>query len=1343
MERLVTVVDAATRASADVRIDAAGTLGDALPALMHLTGASSPAMSRVGEPLDPRQPAAHLRDGDVLLLGAPAAQRAAPAVTVDVTAGPDAGRRLPLAPGRYVLGRDGSCFAADDPAVSRRHAEVSVSSDGSVKVTDLDSSNGTVLDKEQLPAGQPVQWMAGVELQVGATRLVHGRRDAAASTSPGPAGTTTVNRPPRLRPPTDPATIEFPALPQPATTGRLPILASVAPLLAGVVLAAVMHRWEFLAFALMSPLVVLGQAVADRWSARRSNRRAAAEHAAAVAAAEQQLDEALAAEATARLRAAPDLATLVAAAVDRTCALWHRGRDDDALTLRLGLGSLPPTLHVSGGPSAPHLTDVPVCLDLLRHRVTGLCGGARATDLARSLLVQAATLAGPADLQITVLAPGRAAQWAWARWLPKARIALTTAQLRQRLDELAAGDAGERHLVVADNVTDAGIAAVLADLPTTSVVWVGTTPLTLPASCETVVTVTGGARQVLSVRAHDMTVDDVCPDLVPLDIAEAVSRALAPLRDVAAAATVPSLVSWSHLYDVPLAADAAAAAASLCRRWSSGPLTSVCLGLSADGPVFIDLQKDGPHVLVAGTTGAGKSELLQTLVASLVAANSPSDLNLLLVDFKGGAAFGPCGGLPHTVGVLTDLDAAATSRAITSLTAELRRRERVLAAAAVADIDTWRARGCHQEPGAEPLPRLVIVVDEFATLADELPDFVGGLVGIAQRGRSLGIHLVLATQRPEGAVSADIRANTRLRICLAVARENESRDVIDSPRAMTISRSTPGRALVRVGANELVEVQTARVAGPATTANHRRGQVEIVPVLAWDDDDPTPPATTTTTELDQLVEAAVVAAQQTSARIAAPPWLPPLPADVVLSRLLTADDGAAVGLVDLPDRQAQPALTLAPDCAEPWLIVGGARSGRSTAVLTMATALAAAQSPQQLHMWAVDCGHALAPLAELPHTGAVVDVRDIERVDRLLTFLAAEVEGRRTGTASDDHALLLVVDGWDGLVAATTDADSGHCQELLLRLLAHGPGAGLRVIVTSDRSGLTGRLSASVSNRICLRLPDPSDYALVGLPVRHVPTVLPPGRGIRAADLALVQFATADEAATGRARAWPAPVHPPRRFEPMPTRVPLHSLGASSGLILGLGGDDLRPVVVDPDEAGGVFLVAGPPRSGRSTALVSIAAQLQDRPVVAMCARRGPLRQRRDLALVADPARTEDVRAAFAAVADGATLLVDDIDLVEAASVLDGIEAAVRSARDGGGFVVLAGTTETMSASFRGPVAQARRARTGLLLRPEGPHDGELLGVRLRRRGGHTDPPGRGVLAINGRVVRVQVPDPA
>ena len=151
---------------------------------------------------------------------------------------------------------------------------------------------------------------------------------------------------------------------------------------------------------------------------------------------------------------------------------------------------------------------------------------------------------------------------------------------------------------------------------------------------------------------------------------------------------------------------------------------------------------------------------------------------------------------------------------------------------------------------------------------------------------------------------------------------------------------------------------------------------------------------------------------------------------------------------------------------------------------------------------------------------------------------------------------------------------------------------------------------------------------------------------------------------------------------------------------------------------------------------------MHGRSPIALCSRPGPLRQRRDLAVVADTADPVQVRGALESLPSDGALLVDDIDLLDDPALLDGIESAMRRLRDGGGLVVLAGTTEAMAASFRGPVAHARRARTGLLLRPEGAHDGDLLGVRLRRRPAHSDPPGRGVLAVHGRAVPVQVPDP-
>jgi len=203
----------------------------------------------------------------------------------------------------------------------------------------------------------------------------------------------------------------------------------------------------------------------------------------------------------------------------------------------------------------------------------------------------------------------------------------------------------------------------------------------------------------------------------------------------------------------------APAATEIAGRWRGGGRSTLAVvGESYDGPFSIDIRKDGPHALIAGTTGSGKSELLQTIVASLAVANRPDEMTFVLVDYKGGSAFADCARLPHTVGMVTDLDPHQVERALASLSAELTRREHILAAAGAKDIEDYQLLVDKRQ--ARPLPRLVIAIDEFASMTRDLPDFVTGLVNIAQRGRSLGIHLILATQRPSGVVSPEIRANT-------------------------------------------------------------------------------------------------------------------------------------------------------------------------------------------------------------------------------------------------------------------------------------------------------------------------------------------------------------------------------------------------------------------------------------------------------------------------------------------------------------------------------------------------------------------------------------------------------
>ena len=315
----------------------------------------------------------------------------------------------------------------------------------------------------------------------------------------------------------------------------------------------------------------------------------------------------------------------------------------------------------------------------------------------------------------------------------------------------------------------------------------------------------------------------VRPEYVTPAWADRVARSIAPIRDVSGDEEDAGLPGTCRLLDV-LGAEPPAAEAIAAGWRASGRSTRAVIGACYDGPFGVDLCKDGPHALIAGTTGAGKSELLQTLIASLALVNRPDAMTFVLVDYKGGSAFKDCAHLPHVTGMVTDLDAHLTQRALTSLSAELTRRERILAAAGAKDIEDYtalldrEAHGPGQAAGRpEPLPRLVIVIDEFASLARDLPDFVAGLVGIAQRGRSLGLHLILATQRPSGVVSADIRANTNLRIALRMTDAAESADVIDAPDAAHISRATPGRGYVRLGHASLVPFQAGRIGGRRTS----------------------------------------------------------------------------------------------------------------------------------------------------------------------------------------------------------------------------------------------------------------------------------------------------------------------------------------------------------------------------------------------------------------------------------------------------------------------------------------------------------------------------------------------
>ncbi|MET8394183.1 FtsK/SpoIIIE domain-containing protein [Streptomyces anthocyanicus] len=760
----------------------------------------------------------------------------------------------------------------------------------------------------------------------------------------------------------------------------------------------------------------------------------------------------------------------------------------------------------------------------------------------------------------------------------------------------------------------------------------------------------------------------VRPDFVTPAWCLRLARSLSALRDISGETEDSALPGSSRLLDVlqlePPTADAIGA------RWRmGGQSTMAVIGESYDGPFGIDMRKDGPHGLIAGTTGSGKSELLQTIVAALAVANTPENMTFVLVDYKGGSAFKDCVKLPHTVGMVTDLDAHLVERALESLGAELKRREHILAAADAKDIEDYQDL-VRRDPSHAPVPRLLIVIDEFASMVRDLPDFVTGLVNIAQRGRSLGIHLLLATQRPSGVVSPEIRANTNLRIALRVTDGGESSDVIDSPEAGHISKNTPGRAYVRLGHSSLVPFQSGRVGGRRPGAADPAALAPWVGPLGWEELGRaalTKPKTESReddeiTDLKVLVDAVRDANRSMGIPAQHSPWLPALDEKLLLDEIEVPALAGAVpgklppapyGIEDLPSDQARRPVVV--DFASfGHLMIGGApRSGRSQVLRTIAGSLARTHSTADVHLYGIDCGNgALNALTRLPHCGAVVGRNQTERVVRLVNRLKGELSRRQDLLADSGFAdigeqrasaeeserlphIVVLLDRWEGWVPTLGEVDHGSLTDELQTMMREGASVGIHLILTGDRTLLVGRIATLTEDKYGLRLADRSDFASLGIPSRKVPEEIPPGRAFRNEAGTETQFALLSEDTTGQGQAAAITAigeaaaardagvpraRRPFRVDSLPSRISFPEAwemrdpeASRSRLwaLIGIGGDEI--VGFGPDLADGVpsFVIAGPAKSGRSTVLMNVAQSLlaQGTRLVVAAPRQSPVRQ--------------------------------------------------------------------------------------------------------------------------------------
>ncbi|MCB0926751.1 MAG: type VII secretion protein EccCb [Mycolicibacterium insubricum] len=756
----------------------------------------------------------------------------------------------------------------------------------------------------------------------------------------------------------------------------------------------------------------------------------------------------------------------------------------------------------------------------------------------------------------------------------------------------------------------------------------------------------------------------------------------------------------------------------------------VRLGLGESGtPVYLDIKEAahggmGPHGLCVGATGSGKSELLRTVALGMIAAHPPEELNLALVDFKGGATFLGLDRTNHVAAVITNLadEAALVDRMAEALTGEIARRQQLLRAAGnLAGITEYRRARATGAP-LPPLPVLFLIIDEFSELLIQHPEFAEVFAAIGRLGRSLGMHLLLATQRLDEGRLRGLETHLSYRICLKTLSATESRAVLGTPAAYELP-AVPGAAYLKVGSADPVAFRCDYVSGPAPATLAPASEPQLFTAASAT----APPTPDAPTLLD--VTLAALAGTGTPAHQI---WLPPLTRSPELADLdgARAPWTATIGLVDRVAEQRRTPWRVDLSGADGNVaVVGAARSGKSTTLVTLITALALGADPRDLCVHCLDFGGGLLTgLAELPQVATVATRAEPDLVRRIVTHLQAEVHRRDVaGPMAQRPRIFLVIDG-----LATLRQEFDDLEPAITALAGAGLGVGIHLVLATPRwADIRPALKDHLGTRIELRLGEPLDSEVD----RHRAAAVPrncsgaglttdgqPGRIARPGP-------PADTAKILMAR------DPGHRAEPvrlLPTLVTAAELGDSVGLPVGLVDDDELSTVGIEFTDQPHLLILGDSGAGKTAVLRLLCRQLlADRAP-------GTLRfflsdPRGSLAdLLPSDCLLAGVDDLLDVVGGPETVVVcDDYDLLGAAgaAALEPLIEPAARARDLRLRILLARRSTGSGRAMYDPLIAALRDTDPIGLALSGsPEEPALLGtVRPRRL-----PPGRGVLITRG-----------
>lgn len=860
--------------------------------------------------------------------------------------------------------------------------------------------------------------------------------------------------------------------------------------------------------------------------------------------------------------------------------IYERQRfNKDFLAVSLGLSDRPSALKISSNvsekdatPQGQHVLDlatgfhtqrdVPTPISLVGQTL-GLVGPPDfVAGYVQSLLFQTAFFHSYRDVNFVTLLSRDSYATTWSRWRLLPHFKLQELNLRglihtEKLRDVVLNsfyqllqkrrqmlrDAGSQKLqfaphyifTISDDRFLAGhginelLAEDMSDLGVT-VIWCSEDAKLLP---ETVTALIQAPHQVRGELVTNNTVyvaTPFTPYALPNDLEHSL-RKLSNLNHLEVEKNaVPDSLSLLEQYEVTTVDDL-----NVAERWAAAePNKSIASLIGWRGKadhVYWDLHEraHGPHALVGGTTGSGKSEFLTTYLVGLAINFSPEDVGLLIIDWKGGGIANTLDRLPHFMGAITNLDGAGTARALASIKAELNKRQREFAVYGVNSINAYMTlyKQRHDpKPGVtyptKPLPHLVLVSDEFAELKANVPEFLDELTSVARIGRSLGVHLILATQKPSGVVNDQIEANSTSKIALKMAGEQDSNELLKTTDAAHITN--PGRGYLKVGQNEVYELFQSGYAGVpydpdavvAERVDERIYKInEVGQYELFYDPDEEVEQGRDTSDLPSQLEAVIETIANTfdgddALTIPDKPWLPNLPASIATPEPSTRGGvSVPLGLLDIPASQAQEAYEFDLARAGQTALFGSPGYGKSTVLQTLVMNLARVSTPEQVHVQLIDFGNnGLLPLRELPHVADIVTLEETEKLSKMLEVIesllaarkqlfkasgAANLEQYQAKTGRTVPIVVTVLDGYDNLTA--NDRRKETIDSLLLQVLREGSALGVILVMSASRVGaVRANMLSNISTKLCLYLNDESELGQL-LGRERLPQADLPGRG--------------------------------------------------------------------------------------------------------------------------------------------------------------------------------------------------------------------------------------------------------